>query len=304
MTRQLNIVKRGSLGVLFGALAALVFSGSALAHTGEWAKFNYCPSTKSEVVKCVYSVTNSGKIILGKKETPIEKAVTLQGGYGKATAHIAKFYEATNGITLAKVPQNVPGGLLGIVPPESAPFLVKLLSKFFFENKITGVNAILELAKPASEIQISEYNLLAEEGVALKLPVKVRLENPFLGSSCYVGSSSSPLIWNLTTGETAPPGPNTAIKGSSGLLELKEEAELAEFTSNELVDNAWSAPEATGCGGVLSFLVDPIINSMLGLPATAGNNTANLKNTIMSRPQRPSTNTKRQPIRSKGEDQR
>src|ERR1700735_1403812 len=126
MVRQLNIVKRGSLGVLFGALAALVFAGSALAHTGEWAKFNYCPSTNTEVRKCLYAVTNSGKIILGKKETPIEHPVTLQGGYGKANSEtqIAKFYEATNGITLSKVKQTVPGGLLGIVPPESSPPLV------------------------------------------------------------------------------------------------------------------------------------------------------------------------------------
>lgn len=281
MVRQLDIVRRGLLGVLFGALVALVFAGSALAHTGEWAKFNYCPSTNSEVKKCLYSVTNGGKIILGKKETPIEKAVTLQGGFGKANSeHVSKFFEATNGVTLSKVAQNVPGGLLGIVPPESSPPLVKLLSKFFFENKITGVNAILELAKPASEIQISEFNLLVEEEVALKLPVKVRLENPFLGSSCYVGSSSSPLIWNLTTGVTAPPAPNTPITGTSGLLELKEETELAQLSGNVLVDNAWSAPEATGCGGILSFLVDPIINSMLGLPAKAGANTAILDNTI------------------------
>jgi hypothetical protein len=280
MARQLDILRRGLLGVLFGVLAMLVFSGSALAHTGEWAKFNFCPSTNTEVKKCLYSVTNGGKIILGKKETPIEKAVTLQGGFGKATEHISKFFEATNGITLSKVAQNVPGGLLGIVPPESSPPLVKLLSKFFFENKITGVNAILELAKPASEIQISEFNLLVEEEVALKLPVKVRLENPFLGSSCYVGSSSSPLIWNLTTGVTAPPAPNTPIAGSSGLLELKEETQLAQLTGNILVDNAWSAPEATGCGGILSFLVDPIINGMLGLPAKAGTNTAILDNTI------------------------
>jgi hypothetical protein len=174
----------------------------------------------------------------------------------------------------------VPGGLLGIVPPESSPPLVKLLSKFFFENKITGVNATLELAKPASEIEISEYHLLVEEGVALKLPVKVHLENPFLGSSCYVGSSSSPLIWNLTTGETNPPGPNKAIHGTSGQLEGLEEDRIIELLGNELVENAWAAPEASGCGGILSFLVDPVINAELGLPAKAGTNTSILKNNI------------------------
>jgi hypothetical protein len=267
---------------LFGALLALGVSSSALAHSGEFSKFNFCPSTNTEVKKCLLSKTVGGTIILGKKTTPIVNEVTLQGGYGKPNSetHISKFYEATNGITLSKTPQPVPGGLLGIVPPESSPPLVKLLSKFFFENSITGVNATLELAKPASEIQISEFNLLVEEGLALKLPVKVRLENPFLGSSCYVGSSSNPLIWNLTTGETSPPEPNKPIKGTSGLLEGKEEDEIVALTGNELVENAWAAPEATGCGGILSFLVDPIINGVLGLPAKAGLNTSILKNNL------------------------
>jgi hypothetical protein len=284
MPRQLDTVKRGCMAVFCGALLALGGASSALAHSGEFSKFNYCPSTNTEVKKCIDSLTYGGSIVLGKKTTPIENTVTLQGGYGKANSvtHISKFYEATNGITLSKTAQNVPGGLLGIVPPESSPPLVKLLSKFFFENKITGVNAILELAKPASEIEISEYNLQVEEGLALKLPVKVRLENPFLGSSCYVGSSSSPLIWNLTTGATSPPGPNTSIHGFTGMLEGKEEDEILELAGNELVENAWSAPEASGCGGILSFLVDPIINSELGLPAKAGVNTAILKNNIFA----------------------
>jgi hypothetical protein len=275
------MVGRGCLGLVFGALVLLAGSSSALAHTGEFAKFNYCPSTNVEVKKCLYSQTIGGKIILGKKETPIVTPVTLQGGYGKPSSeHISKFFEATNGITLSKTPQAVPGGLLGIVPPEKSPALVKLLSKFFFENSITGVNATLELAKPASEIQISEFNLLLEEHLALKLPVKVRLENPFLGSSCYVGSSSSPLTWNLTTGETTPPAGFTAMHGNSGLLEGKEELQIIQLTGNELVENDWSAPEATGCGGILSFLVDPVIDLELGLPAKAGENSALLKNTI------------------------
>jgi hypothetical protein len=267
---------------LFGVLLALGASSSALAHTGEFAKFNYCPSTKTEVKKCLYSVTTGGKIILGKKTTPIVNEVILQGGFGAAneTTNISKFYEATNGVTLSKAAQPVPGGLLGIVPPESSPPLVKLLSKFFFENSITGVNATLELAKPASEIEISEFNIEIEEGLALKLPVKVHLENPFLGSSCYVGSSSSPIIWNLTAGTTNPPLPNTAISGTSGLFEGIEEDKIVKLLGNELVENAWSAPEASGCGGILSFLVDPVINLELGLPAKAGTNTAILVNNI------------------------
>lgn len=283
MRREMKILGRGSVVALAGVLGALVFTASASAFTGEFAKFDYCPTTNPEVFKCLYSVTNGGKIILGKKETPITEPVTLQGGYSatnREKKRISKFFAATNGITLSKTPENVPGGLLGIVPPESSPPLVKLLSKWFFENSVTGVKATLELAKPASEIELSEFNLAAEEGVALKLPVKVRLENPFLGSSCYVGSSSSPIIWNLTTGTTSPPEGVTPMTGSAGSAEFKEESEIALLTGVELVENDWSAPEATGCGGILSFLVDPVINSMLGLPAKAGVSSTLLKNSI------------------------
>jgi hypothetical protein len=264
-------------------LAVLGTSGSALAHSGEFAKFNYCPSTKAEVKKCLYSVTNGGTIILGKKETPIVNKVTLQGGYGKADpeTRIAPFYEATNGITLSKTAQPVPGGLAGLINCKTISNIIERIAcELTFENGLTGVNATLELAKPASEIQISEFHLLTEEELALKLPVRVHLENPFLGSSCYVGSSSSPLIWNLTTGETSPPAGFKSLKGTSGTLTIKEEGEIAELTGNELVDNTWSAPGATGCGEPFSLIIDPILNLALGTPSKPGENSAVLKNTI------------------------
>jgi hypothetical protein len=263
-----------------GAIAA-GFSGSAMAHTGDFARFNQCPSKTSGVVHCLYSVTNSGKIILGSKNTPIINKVTLQGGYSEENAEgFSKFFAASNNETLSKTPQPVPGGLAGIVPPEEAPPLVKEAIKFFFENGLTGLNATLELAKPASEIKLSNFNLLVEEGTALQLPVKVHLENPFLGGNCYVGSSSSPIIWKLTTGATSPSAPNTTIFGKPGFVNLKDNFEIAELTENELVENNWSAPGASGCAGFpLEFLVDPIINSQLGT-TTAGHNTAILENTI------------------------
>jgi hypothetical protein len=262
------------------ALTALGLAGTAQAKlTGEFTRFAQCPYSNLEVRKCILSTTTSGEVVLGKKVVPITKPVVLQGGAGKQVEGVAPFFAASNGITLSKAPQNVPGGLLGIVPDASSPFLVKALIKFFLENSLTGVNSTLELAKPATEIRLSENNLVAQEGVALKLPVMVHLENPFLGKSCFVGSAASPITWNLTTGTTAPPAPNTKISGKAGFIEFLEEGSIAFGKEAVLVDNAWSAPTASGCGGILSFLVTPIINAQLGT-TTAGHNTAILKNSL------------------------
>jgi hypothetical protein len=271
--------------LLIAALAALGLAGSAQAKlVGEFTKFANCPYTNEKALKCIYSVTESGEVVLGSKKVPIEKPVTLQGAYAspveeKEEAEFYPFLAATNGITLSKAPQNVPGGLLGIIPEASQPALVKALIKFFFENSLTGVNSTLELAKPATDIRVSENNLAGEIGTALQMPVKVHLENPFLGKNCFVGSSTNPITWKLTTGTTKPPAPNTPITGSGGEGELLEGARILKLNNNKLVDNAWSAPKASGCGGIISFLVDPIINAQLGT-TTAGHNTAILKGTL------------------------
>jgi hypothetical protein len=268
--------------LLVVALASLALVGSASAKlTGNYTKFAQCPYTNLEIKKCLYSTTEGGEVVLGNKKVPIVNPAVLQGGLGVIDeAGFQKFFAATNGITLSKAPQSVPGGLAGIVPDASSPFLVKVLIKFFFENSLTGVNSTLELAKPASEIKVSELHLAEEEEVALKLPLQIRLENPFLGKNCLVGSSSSPVYWDLTTGATAPSAPNKSIKGKTGAVEFLEEGRILLTKGAELVENNWSAPAATGCGGVLGFLVNPIINAQVGLPATKGKNTAILKNTI------------------------
>lgn len=269
----------GVLAATMIVATAVAVPAGASAHTGEFAKFNFCPSTNTEVKKCLYSVTEGGYVILGSKKVPIVNPVVLQGGYGKANAETknAKFYAATNGETLSKSPQPVPGGLAGLVNcKEISNFLLRVACEATFENGFTGVNSTLELALPASEIVINERNQLFEEGTALKLPVKVHLENPLLGSSCYVGSSSEPIWWNLTTGKTSPPPPNTSISGTVGTSSVNEEETILKFTGVKLVDNAWAAPGAHGCGGAaFEWLLDPILNLSVGVPAAAGHNTAN-----------------------------
>jgi hypothetical protein len=272
---------------LGGVVAALMLSATmalpavASAHEGEYAKFDNCPSTTEGVTRCIYSENVGGEVILGKKKVPIVNPVVLQGGYAKAdlTTHISQFYGATNGETLTKAPQPVPGGLAGLVNcKEISNYILRTACEWTFENGLTGVNSTLELARPASEIQISEFNLLFRKGTALKLPLKVHLENPFLGSSCYIGSASDPIIWNLTTGTTAPPAPNEPISGATGKSEVLEGGGIVKYNGTRLVDNAWSAPGANGCGGpIVELLLDPIINASVGVPSAAGTNTTNVE---------------------------
>jgi len=267
----------GVVAAMMVVVAALALPAMASAHTGEFSKFDQCPSTNTEVKKCIYSLVESGEFVLGSKKVPIVNPVVLQGGFGKPNEEfVSGFFAATNGVTLSKSPQPVPGGLAGLINcKEVSNFILKAACEWTFENGLTGVNSTLELARPASEIQISENNLLFSHDTALKLPVKAHLENPLLGSACYVGSSATPIWLNLTTGTTAPPAPNTPITGAPGVGEFIEGGTMAKIVEQKLVDNAWSAPGASGCGGALvELLLDPIINATVGVPAAAGKNTA------------------------------
>ena len=289
MLRQRKTMGAICVAALAVALTSLMFVGSAAAKlTGEYTKFQYCPyKLPTEAKRCLNSLTTGGEVVLGNKKVPIVNAVTLQGGYtapaeeGQPEEGFSKFVGATNGVTLSKTPQPVPGGLAGLVNcKEISNFLFRISCEVTFENGLTGVNSTLELAKPASAIRVSEEHLGEGIGVALKMPVKAHLENPFLGESCVIGSSTSPLQWELRADTTSPPPPNTPITGVPGEPQFFDGGRILKLNGNELVDNAWSAPGATGCGGLFSFILDPIIDASVGVPAAAGHNTARLKNTI------------------------
>lgn len=258
------------------AMASLVFAASAVAAphhpTGEWANFADCPLSNAKLEQCVYSVTTGGSVTLGKKTVPIEHPVILQGGFEGAGSSI-KFYGAEDGNTLSKTPQAVPGGLAGLVNcKEISNFLVRLSCEVTFENGLTGVNATLELAAPATSIKLNTENLLFEEGTALELPVKVHLENPFLGSNCYVGSNAAPIVVPLTTGTSGK------LTGTSGEISFNKTFDRTIIKKTVLVNNTIAAPGASGCGGpIVELLINPIINSQIGLPAGSGTNAVTLK---------------------------
>jgi len=275
--------------VLGTALAALLLAPASQAlagshnPTGEFAQFEECPLNTETVLVCVFSESDGGFFQIGAKTVPLEDPVTLQGGLGLDLETFEEtFVAAENGETLTKVPQTVPGGLLGIEAPAWWPWWLQS----WFNNKIneglTGVTATVELAGPASDIEVSLGAILVEVGTAISLPVKIKLDNALLGSNCYIGSDSNPVTIDFTSGETSPPPPNEPIHGSAGELEINETGTLVTLSGGELVNNSFGAPGADGCGGIFSFFIDPLVNSLVGLPSPAGTNSAVLEGKLQS----------------------
>jgi hypothetical protein len=224
---------------------------------------------------CIYSPTTSGYIKLGKQEVPIVNKQVLQGGLLREEEEFVKhLVGALNGETLSKTAQKVPGGLAGLVECNKiSNFLVRLACEGIFENGLTGVNAVTELAAPAGSVVLNTAAEQLGQGTALTLPVKVHLENPLLGGECYIGSTKEPITLNLTTGKTTG-GPT----GAPGTQKSKEEGGILEISGVSLVSNSFSAPGATGCG--LFGILDPLLNAKIGLPAAAGKNTAVLNGSV------------------------
>ncbi len=268
-------MRRLFLASLLLAMMLLPTASASAAPTGEFAKFSKCPYTNSDVFLCIYSKATSGTFVLGKKSTPIVNPVVLQGGVSEDGQ---RFYGATDGNTLTKSPQPVPGGLLGVTAPTWWPKFIQDWFNGLINEGFTGVNATVELAAPASAIKFEFNNLLLGlDGTAVTLPVKIKLDNAILGNNCYIGSNSKPVMLNFTTGTTSPPPPNTPLKGSPGEFVISGEGNILTSKNNKLVDNSFAAPATSGCGGIFSFLVDPLVSSVVGVPAAAGTNTAILQ---------------------------
>jgi hypothetical protein len=265
-------------GMMAMALAALVFASSALASShnpkGEYAQFKECPLNTITITDCILSVSNGGSFKIGKKTVPLVNPVTLQGG-GEGSGAETKFYGAENGDTLSKTPQPVPGGLLGITAPTWWPKFVQDWFNGLINEGFTGVNATVELAGPTKGylpgVKLNTEALLSRTGTALGLPTKIKLSNSILGSNCYIGSDKSPVALNFTTGKSG------SLEGAVGTISFNPAFTIVTISGGKLVDGTYAAPAASGCGGIFSIFIDPLVNSILGTPSPSGSNTATLE---------------------------
>ena len=249
-------------------LAAAVFAVSAGAATPapNYSQFRGCPTAAENpsIEACVHSEVVGGHFKMGNKDVPITNPIKITGGVGFGLSGFSANSEG--GMSVAK--QKVPGGVVGLT---GLTWLAELL----------GIEALTLYA-------VTELAGQPELGfTTISLPIKVHLVNPVLGNKCYVGSTSHPIQLNLTTGTTSPPAGTKPITGTEPEFGFNEELEIVKLTNGTYVDNAFAAPEASGCVlnllGFLPINLDGVVDLASGLPAKAGKNeTAQVINTELA----------------------
>jgi hypothetical protein len=235
-------------------LLSIMFASTALAlpaaQKEEFLVFSDCPLPQAEAGLCVVSTTTGGEFVIGSKKVPISKPITLQGGLATGSLGQQALIGAADGNTLQKVGEEVPGGLLGLIPGLN----------------IGGeVTATTELAAPASSVLVSPGSTAApgyNPGVAVVLPIKVHLQNELLGEECYIGSNAEPIVLHL-------------YASHSSELEFGGNYKIEKVPRTVLSDTTFAVPAAKGCGGS-DELINTLVNSEIGLPSEAGKNSVEM----------------------------
>ena len=202
----------------------------------------------------------------------LKQAITLRGGIGFEEEK-ETWFGADGAETIQPVPQvaqplttDVDTALLSQTELNRYNYYVKV-------SKETKATATVELAGPSSAIQVNVNNLLGENGTAFAFPVKVKLNNPFFGDDCYVGSNTSPIVVDFTTGKSGE------LDGKNGsTLKGDRNGFLITVHTDTLVNNTFASPGVEGCG--VEGGADEAINAALGLPSSEGHNMTVLNGTL------------------------
>ncbi|MFC5804626.1 hypothetical protein [Streptomyces formicae] len=250
----------------------------AVQLNGHWAPFDRCPvdspamlatDGQALVATCVASTSPGGTIKLGST-TATTGATELQFGVIQDTAAGTFTVVPPAGGSIVSEPSAIPGGLLGLMCPSDIPFVTDIC------RQLTDISLNRVTATVESVGTPTEYDLTAALSTGrpiVALPVRIHLENPFLGDNCYIGTASSPLVLrprNVTA-------PTLAVQrfDADGTPDATGGTMLRfALTGGAQGDSAFSVPGATGCG--LAGILNGAVNLKTGLPSGAGNNALTL----------------------------
>jgi hypothetical protein len=283
-----------ALALALAALGGWLAFGGGGSSSEDYAPFARCPLGERATDLCLYSRASGGELTVGSRSVPLSRPVVFQGGVhvlenGRREVVRERFLAPARGPALSLASEPVPGGLRSALERSLLPGALRArLARYLAGGPAANALAVtIELAAPASTIEIDIQNLIERSGIALTLPVKVRLSNPFLQSSCragahplYIGSDAHPIALALTTGTTDPPAPNRPIHGRVAHTSVKDEYNVTAIGASSLVNNSFAAPAVHGCAGAQGLALQRALDAGLGLPAPAGVNTAILQGSL------------------------
>ncbi|MFE3185206.1 hypothetical protein ACFXKR_30650 [Streptomyces violascens] len=268
------------------ALTVLVTVGPASADSapvtqlgGNWAPFTRCPvddpamlaaDGRAEIVQCIASHAASGSIKLGSTEV-VTGASDLQAGVVQHTGGAPTLVAPAGGALIADS-ADIPGGLLGLMCPSDIPVIGEICRQIT-NSTLNRVTATVESAGAPTGFDLTAGATSGRP--ILSIPVRIHLQNPFLGSSCYIGSAAHPIV--LRPQNVTAPAFGIKRFDGNGTPNTTGVMNRLSLTGASQTDTTFAVPGASGCG--LAGMLDWAVNLKTGLPSAAGNNSVVLDNT-------------------------
>jgi hypothetical protein len=199
----------------------------------------------------------------GKVTVLLKNSITLRGGIEESESEIFQWLGARGANTIEPIAEPAPPLTKDIDTAKLSQAELERYNYYAHVTKETNATATVELAGSPLNIYLNEENLLDEQGVAFGFPVKVKLSNPFLGESCYVGSNAHPVFVEFTTGDSGE------LRGKTGALSGTNVGLTLVIRNDTLVSLPFSVPGAEGCG--VEGGADEALDAAIGLPSSTGN---------------------------------
>ncbi|GAA2463682.1 hypothetical protein ACFPFX_21660 [Streptomyces mauvecolor] len=283
--RPVSTRLRAGLLATCTALTVLVTVGPASADSaaaaqlgGNWAPFTRCPvddpamlaaDGRAEIVQCIASHAASGSIKLGSTEV-VTGASDLQAGVVQHTGGAPTLVAPAGGALIADS-ADIPGGLLGLMCPSDIPVISEICRQIT-NSTLNRVTATVESAGAPTGFDLTAGATSGRP--ILSIPVRIHLQNPFLGGSCYIGSAAHPIV--LRPQNVTAPAFGIKRFDGNGTPNTSGVMNRLSLTGASQTDTTFAVPGASGCG--LAGMLDWAVNLKTGLPSAAGNNSVVLDN--------------------------
>jgi hypothetical protein len=267
------------IAAVAASLALVTPAAAATTLAGAWAPLNRCPVDDPAMLAadgatvaalCLSSSAPSGTFTIGSTtlttgSTDLQLGVLNQGGTYTTVAPAAG---AVVGDSV-----DIPGGLLGLMCPSNIPFVTAICVQLA-NNPLNRVTATIQSAGAPRD-----FNLAAGTGSGqpiVTLPVKIKLDNPFLGGNCFIGSNSNPIL--LKPANLARPTAKVVRFNADGTPNTTGQMGYLSLSGTAQGDSTFAVPRSNGCGllGILSGAVD----LKQGLPSAAGSNSLVLNDAV------------------------